>query len=89
MLPVRYPPACRSAGTQWSRTFPGGSRCRKSSWTWKQKPRRCHWGCRMGKAGGGSRNSWHAGTYAMGFPRISAMMVLSPPRYSKHRLRKL
>lgn len=43
----------------------------------------------MGKAGGGTRYSWDAATYAMGFPRISAMMVLSPPRYSKQRLRKL
>jgi len=42
-----------------------------------------------GKVGGGLRNSWDAGTYAMGFPRISVMIVLSPPRYSKHRLRKL
>lgn len=89
MRPIGYPPACRSAETRWSRTYPEGSRSHKSSWTWKQKPRRCHWGCWMGKAGGGPRILWDAGTYTMGFPRISVMMVLSPPRYSKHRLRKL
>lgn len=46
-------------------------------------------GNRMGKTGRGLRSWWCATTYAMGFPRISVMMVLSPPRYSKHRLRKL
>lgn len=30
-----------------------------------------------------------ADAYRMGFPRISAMMALSPPRYWKQRLRKL
>lgn len=41
MRPIGYPPACRSAGTRWSRTYPEGSRSHKSSWTWKQKSRRC------------------------------------------------
>lgn len=27
--------------------------------------------------------------YLMGLPRISAMMALSPPRYWKHKVRKL
>lgn len=44
----------------------------------------------MGKVGEERlRSWWRTTTYAMGFPRISVMMVLSPPRYSKHRLRKL
>lgn len=43
----------------------------------------------LGGESGWRRNSQDAGTYAMGFPRISVMIVLSPPRYSKHRLRKL
>lgn len=35
----RHLPACRSAGTQWSRPRPEGSRCHRGSWTWVCKSR--------------------------------------------------
>lgn len=38
--------------------------------------------------GWGTRGLW-AEAYRTGFPRISAMMALSPPKYWKQRLRKL
>lgn len=49
VLPTGYPPACRSARTQWSRTYPEGSRSHKSSWIWKQKARGCCWGAGNGR----------------------------------------
>lgn len=70
-------PACRTAGTLWSRPSPSDSRYRTYSWTWRDKTRHGSLGLRRRIEAG-----WGHETYSMGFPLISAMMALSPPRYS-------
>lgn len=49
-----HAPACRSAGIQWSKSFPRGSTCRTYSWTWERQAEERLEGSRPGFGEGGA-----------------------------------